>query len=220
MLDTNKNAPPEVATVNHRSAGWNPGFTPHDVAALLTITEGPVLLAGDPEFADEVPFPDITIVHEPDIVVGATNSADVQAAVRFSLDFRLPLAVMAPDHRAPFSAKGGMLITTSRMNEIHLDRRHRTAIVGAGALWSDVVDHAGELGLAPLLPSTPGTCIVGTKHWWAAGHVHAIEVVTADGQLLQVTAVSNTRLFKELCDSDTSDVTLGVITAMKFALFP
>jgi FAD/FMN-containing dehydrogenase len=138
--------------VNHRAGGWALNVAPQDVAALSSITEGPVLLAGSAALADEVCASDITIVHEPDIVVGATNAADVRAAVRFSLDFHLPLAVLALGHQAPSSAKGGMLVTTSRINRIHVDQRSRTAIVGAGALWSDVVERAAELGLAWSLP--------------------------------------------------------------------
>jgi FAD/FMN-containing dehydrogenase len=205
--------------VNYRSAGWDPGFTPQDVTALASITQGSVLVAGDPELADEVSTPDATILHEPDIAVGATNPADVQAAVEFSVEFRLPLAVMAPGHRAPRSAKGGVLITTTRMNQIYLDPRARTAIARAGALWSDVVDHSAEAGLAPLVPSVPGTGIVGRSYGWNAGHVRSIEVVTGTGRLIHVTPVSDPRLFELLCESDPDDVGLGVITAMEFALF-
>jgi FAD/FMN-containing dehydrogenase len=205
--------------VNYRSAGWDPGFTPQDVTALASITQGPVLVAGDPELADEVSDPDTTNLREPAIAVGATNPADVQAAVRFSSEFRLPLAVMAPGHRAPSSANDGVLITTTRMNQIHLDLRGRTAIARAGALWSDVVDHAAELGLAPLVPSYPGTGIVGRSYGWNAGHVRSIEVVAATGHMIHVTPVSDPRLFRLLCESDPSDVGLGVITAMEFILF-
>lgn len=205
--------------MNDHSAGWDHGFTPQDIAALSSITEGPVLLAGDPELAVEVSSPGITDTPEPDLVVGAADAADVQAAVRFSLDFRLPLAVMSPGHHASGSAKGGVLVTTSRMNQIHLDRRSRTAIVGAGALWSDVVDRAAELGLAPLVPSYPGAGIVGRAFGWTSGHVLAIEVVGPDGELRHVTAAGDPQLFRRLCDSEVGDVGAGIITAMKFVLF-
>jgi FAD/FMN-containing dehydrogenase len=210
-------APTEVATVNYRSAGWDPGFTPQDVAALASVTEGPVLVAGDPGLADELSCPDVAILHGPDVAVGATNPADVQAAVRFAADFRLPLAVMAPGHHA--SPKTGVLVTTGRMARIHLDRRSRTAIAEAGALWSDLVDRAAELGLAPLVPSYPGMGIVGRTFGWTAGHVRSIQVVTADGEFRHVTAAGDPRLFRLLCASEPGDVGLGIITAMEFALF-
>jgi FAD/FMN-containing dehydrogenase len=205
--------------VNYRSAGWDPGFTPQDVTALASITQGPVLVAGDPELADELSDPDTTILHEPDIAVGATNPSDVQAAVEFSVEFRLPLAVMAPGDRAPRSAKGGVLITTTRMNQIYLDPRARTVIARTGALWSDVVDRAAEVGLAPLVPSVPGTGIVGRSYGWNAGHVRSIEVVIGTGRFIHVTPVSDPRLFELLCESDPGDVGLGIITAMEFVLF-
>jgi FAD/FMN-containing dehydrogenase len=205
--------------VNERAGGWTLNFAPQDVAALSSVTEGPVLLAGSAELAYEVPSSDISVVHEPDIAVGAANAADVLAAVRFAVEFRLPLAVMAPGHHPPRSAKGGMLVTTSRMNRIHVDPRNRTAIVEAGALWSDVVDQAAELGLAPLVPSYPRLGIVSRTFGWTAGHVRSIELVAADGRFHHVTSVSDPRLFRRLCDSEVSDVDLGVITAMTFVLF-
>jgi FAD/FMN-containing dehydrogenase len=205
--------------VSEPAAGWTLNFAPQDVAALASVTEGPVLLAGSAELPVEVSLSDVSIVHEPDIAVGATNAADVLAAVRFSVDFELPLAVMAPGHHAPRSAKGGMLVTTSRMNRIHIDRRSRTAIVQAGARWSDVIDRAAELGLAPLVPSYPRLGIVGRTFGWTAGHVRSIELVAADGRFHHVTPVSDPRLFRQLCDSEVSDVDLGVITAMTFVLF-
>jgi FAD/FMN-containing dehydrogenase len=203
--------------VNYRSAGWDPGFTPQDVAALASVTEGPVLVAGDAGLADELSCPDATLLHEPDITVGAANPADVRAAVRFAAAFRLPLAVTTSRHHAP--PKCGVLVSTRRMNRIHLDRRSRTAIAEAGVLWSDLVDRAAELGLAPLVPSCPGVGIVGRGHGWTAGHVRAIQVVTADGDFRHVTAVGDPRLFRLLCASDPDDVGLGIITAMEFALF-
>jgi FAD/FMN-containing dehydrogenase len=208
-----------MTAVNYHSAGWDPGFTPQDVAALSSVTEGPVLVAGDPELANEVSVPGITIPPEPDITVGATNPADVQAAVRFAADFHLPLAVMTPGYQAHGSTKGGVLITTGRMKQIHLDQHSRTAIAEVGALWSDVVDRATALGLAPLVPSHPGTGIVGHAYGWTAGHVRSIDIVTTDGQYRHVTAVNDPRLFRLLCASDPNDTDLGVITAMKFALF-
>jgi FAD/FMN-containing dehydrogenase len=203
--------------VNYRFAGWDPGFTPQDVAALASVAEGPVLVAGDPGLAGELSCPDATILHEPDITVGAANPADVRAAVRFAADFRLPLAVTAPGHQA--LPKGGVLVGTRRMNRIHLDRVSRTAIAEAGVLWPDVVDRAAELGLAPLVPSYPGTGIVGRTHGWTAGHVRSVQVVTADGEFRHVTPGSDPRLFRLLCASDPGDVGLGIITAMEFALF-
>lgn len=205
--------------MNECLAGWSPGFTPQDVAALMSVTEGPVLLAGSSNLANELFCADSTIVHEPDLVVGATSAADVQAAVRFAADFHVPLAVLAPGHQAPCSAKGGVLITTGRMNQIHLDARGHTAIAGAGALWSQVVDRAAELGLAPLVPSYPHVVIVGRMFGWTAGHVRAIDVVTADGQFRHLTPANDPRLFRALCDSEADEVELGVVTAMTFALF-
>lgn len=202
--------------VNHDLTRWTPGFTPQDVAALSSVTEGPVLLAGSEALADEIGLPDGAIC-EPDIAVVALNAADVAAAVRFAVDFRLPLAVASPGH--PVAAKEGVLVATHRMNRIHVDSRTRTALAGAGALWADVVARAAELGLAPLVPAYPRISVVGPEFGWTAGHVLAVERVTPEGRFEYVTPVSDPRLFPRLCRSAVDETDLGVITALEFRLF-
>ena len=198
--------------------GWDPGFTPQDVAALVSVTHGPVLLAGGTGLDDELDPYRGPVLCEPDIVVGAADAADVVAAVRFVVDFDLPLAVLSPGHEPAEPAKGGLVLTTGRLDRIHVDPRSRTAVVGAGALWSDVVRRAAEARLAPLVPPVEGS-VVGRSYGWSAGHVEAIEYVSPDGHLQRVTPVSDRPRFARLCRAEPADTALGVVTEMTFALF-
>jgi FAD/FMN-containing dehydrogenase len=202
-----------------RSPGWDPGFGPQDVDALVSVTHGPVLLAGSADIEDELSRYDRRAVCEPDVVVGAADTADVVAAVRFAAGFGLPLAVLSPGHEHAEPVKSGLVLTTGRLGRIHVDHRGRSAIAGAGALWGDVVDRAAEVGLAPLVLAAPQTSVVGSVYGWTAGHVLAIEYVTPDAHLSRVTARSHPHLFRWLCGSEPGDTAAGVVTAMEFALF-
>ncbi|WP_221354329.1 FAD-binding protein [Streptomyces beigongshangae] len=198
-------------------------------AGLAAQITGPVLGPDDEGFADEcAPF-NLAVTHHPCVVVGAANSTDVQAAVRFAAQRRLPVAVMATGHQATIPADDAVLITTHRMAQVSIDPAARTARVTAGARWQQVIDAATPFGLAPLNGSSPLVGVIGytlggglsptmgRAHGWAADHVTSLEVVTADGELRHVDAASEPGLFWALRGGKSN---FGVVTAMEFALFP
>jgi FAD/FMN-containing dehydrogenase len=201
----------------------------HTRAALAAQITGPVLGPDDEGFAAEcAPF-NLAVTHRPGVVVGAANSTDVQVAVRFAAQQRLPVAVMATGHQATIPADDAVLITTHRMAQVSVDAASRTARVAAGARWQQVIDAAAPSGLAPLNGSSPLVGVVGytlggglsptmgRAHGWAADHVTSMEVVTADGELRHVDATSEPDLFWALRGGKSN---FGVVTAMEFALFP
>ncbi|MDQ0787853.1 nuclear transport factor 2 family protein [Streptomyces sp. B3I8] len=201
----------------------------HTRAALAAQITGPVFGPEDEGFAAEcAPF-NLAVTHRPRVVVGARDSADVQAAVRFAARRGLPVAVMATGHQAILAADDAVLITTHRMAQVSIDPTSRTARVAAGARWQHVIDAATPHGLAPLNGSSPLVGVVGytlggglsptmgRAHGWAADHVTSLEVVTADGALRFVDATSEPDLFWALRGGKSN---FGVVTAMEFALFP
>ncbi|WP_232662859.1 FAD-binding oxidoreductase [Pseudonocardia sp. TRM90224] len=196
-----------------RSENWTPGFTPQDVTALESVTEGDVLLAGAPSFCTEI---GVGEAHAPDIALVATSTADVVAGVRFAKSFGLAITVAAPGEAFAEPAKGGLLIATRKLDSIHVDVRGRTAIAAAGAMWSDVVARAEAHGLAPLAPAYPGAGVLDPAFTWTREEVASIEVVEADGRIEHVTARTDPRRFREL---RTGTIASSVITAMTFTLF-
>jgi FAD/FMN-containing dehydrogenase len=201
----------------------------HTRAVLAAQIAGPVFGPEDEGFAAEcAPF-NLAVTHRPRVVVGASNSADVQAAVGFARRLGLPVAVMATGHQATVAADGAVLVTTHRMARVSVDPAARTARVAAGARWQDVIDAAAPHGLAPLNGSSPLVGVVGytlggglsptmgRAHGWAADHVLPMEVVTADGAPRFVDATSEPDLFWALRGGKSN---FGVVTAMEFALFP
>ena len=142
----------------------------------------------------------------PAVVVVAEGAADVIAAVRFARDLGLGVGVMATGHGVAAPCDGGVLINTSRMKGVRVDPEARTARVEPGALWRDVIPEAQAHGLAGLLGSTSGVSVVGytmgggfgwlgRKYGFNADSVREADVVTADGELLRVSAYAHPDLF-------------------------
>ena len=115
-----------------------------------------------------------------------------------------------------------------RMGSVEVDRRPAHARVEAGALWGELAVAAGEHGLRRLSGSSPDVGVVGytlgggigwlsRRYGLAANSVTAIEVVTADGELVRADHDRETDLFWALRGGGGS---FGVVTALELELVP
>ncbi|MFF8310769.1 FAD-binding oxidoreductase [Streptomyces lydicus] len=201
---------------------------PAALAALAREVRGPVLLPGGDGYHAECAGFQLAHPHRPAVVVGARCADDVAAAVRFARGRGLPVAVQATGHGRSAATDGGLLISTRRMSGVRVDAAARTARVGAGVVWGQVVEAAAPHGLAPLNGSSPGVGVVAytlgggvgvlaRTYGFAADHVRSVDLVTADGRQRQVTAARDPELFGALLGGGHG---LGVVTAMEFALMP
>lgn len=202
---------------------------PEDAAALAEAVSGSVLLPGDAGYDDERAVFNLNHELKPAVIVVARCATDVAAAVAFAAREHRPVVVKATGHQIVGTAKGAVLITTRRMNGVEIDAVGRTARVGAGAIWAEVVEQAAAAGLAPLNGSNPTVGVVGytlggglsptlgRSHGYAADHVRSLDVVTADGQMRHVDAESDPELFWALRGGKGN---FGVVTRLEFSLFP
>jgi hypothetical protein len=121
-----------------------------------------------------------------------------------------------------------LLIRTSRMTGVEIDAAGLLVRVQAGALWQDVVLPAAEHGLAALHGSSPDVGVVGYSLGGGVGYmarrfglqtnsVTAIELVTADGDVVRADADHEADLFWALRGGGGN---FGVVTAMEFRLYP
>ena len=205
-----------------------PGIPAADVEDLRTRVQGPVLAAGDDGLADEVASWNLAVQHTPAVAVGATCAADVATAVSWAVAHGLRVAVQATGHGPVRNAAGSLMITTRRMQGVHIDPIRRTARVQAGVKWQRVIAAAAEYGLAGLCGSSSDVGVVGytlggglgslgRKHGFAADHVQAVEIVTADGALRRVSAESEPELFWAIRGGKGN---FGVVTALEIGLVP
>lgn len=164
----------------------------------------------------------------PALVVKAANTADIVAAMNFANEHDLGVALQATGHGITQLPNGALLINTADMTGVTIDPEAQTAYVEAGAIWGDVLGPAQEVGLAPLLGSSPGVGAVGytlgggigwltRKYGLAADSVRYFDVVTADGRQQRVSTTENSDLFWGLCGGRT---TFAVVTGMEIDLFP
>ncbi|SNT32453.1 FAD/FMN-containing dehydrogenase [Streptosporangium subroseum] len=206
-----------------------PPVLPEDAAALVAAVAGSVLLPGDAGYDDERAIFNLNHDLAPAVIVVAESVADVQATVAFAAGQHRPVLVKTTGHQMVGPAHGAVMIAIHRMNDVAIDVIGRTARVGAGAIWSEVVAEAAKAGLAPLNGSNPTVGVsgytlggglsptLGRSHGYAADHVHSLDVVTADGELRHVDAESEPELFWALRGGKGN---FGVVTALEFALFP
>jgi hypothetical protein len=197
------------------------------VKELAAQVEGPVFTSDEPGYSDETAGFQTGAHRAPDVIVGATGPADVSAAVRFAAARDLPVAVQGTGHGLA-TLTGGVLVTTARMSGIEVDPDARTARFEAGVSWSDVVRQTAPYGLAPLSGSAPHVCAMSyllgggiglmvRKYGYAADHVRSIDVVTAAGEQLHVTADSDPDLFWALRGGRDN---FGVATSAEIDLMP
>jgi hypothetical protein len=170
-----------------------------------------------------------TIVeHHPAMIVVATCPEDVAAAVRYAASAGLPVAVQATGHGPSVPADGAVLVNTRRMTELEVDPEAATARIGAGVKGGRLIEEAAPHGLAPLVGSTPdvgfvgyltsgGLPMLGRRYGFAADHVRALELVTADGELRRATAEEHPELFLAVHGGKGN---FGVVTSVETELVP
>ncbi|WP_426508286.1 FAD-binding oxidoreductase [Dactylosporangium sp. McL0621] len=191
----------------------------------LPAVAGPVYTKQDEGYAAEIAAWNVATVHEPLAVVGATCPQDVVEAVRWAGALGLPVAVQATGHGAVRPARG-VLVNTSRMNEVSVDPVARTARAAAGARSADVIAAAAPHGLAPLNGSSSrvgfvgytlggGVGPLGRRYGFAADLVRSVEIVTADGVLRTVDADREPDLFWAVRGGKGN---FGIVTALEFDL--
>ncbi|MFJ1746247.1 FAD-binding oxidoreductase [Streptomyces sp. NPDC088116] len=183
---------------------------------------------GDPGYEAEVAGFQTGFTPRPELVVGATDAEEVRAAVAHAAAHAWPVRVQATGHGLPGASEGGVLITTRRMDGVRIDASTRTARIEAGVRWRQVIEAAAPHGLAPPNGSAPGIGAVSytlggglgllaREYGYAADHVRALDLVTADARSLRVTQESEPELFWALRGGGHG---LGVVTALEIGLVP
>ncbi len=192
---------------------------------------GAVHLPGDPAF-DEVRVPwNLQADSRPAAVAYPAFPSEVADVVRAAGSVGLRVAPQGTGHGAPPLAgrlEDAVLLRTSAMTELHVDAERRTARVGAGVRWGDVVDRAGAAGLAARHTTSPavgvgGSSLGGGLSWYArhgglqCSALTAVELVLADGTFVRATDTEDSDL---LWAARGGGGGFGVVTALEFDLLP
>src|SRR4051812_25413660 len=120
------------------------------------------------------------------------------------------------------------MIDLSELKAISVDPERRTATAQGGVTWGELNAATGEHGLAVTGGLVSTTGIAGytlggglgwlrAKHGLAADNLEAVELVTAAGVILDVTAASHPDLFWALRGGGGN---FGVVTSFTYRLHP
>ncbi|MEV8632727.1 FAD-binding oxidoreductase [Streptosporangium sp. NPDC051023] len=195
---------------------------------LRRAVKGQVLVSGDDTF-DQARRPWSLVVDQPVLaVVEAEDAADVAALVRYARLAGLSVSAQPSGHGATGAVEGVILLRTGRLGGVEIRPGQRTARVGAGVRWSEVLSAASPHGLTGLAGSSPVPNVVGytlggglswfsRRHGLAADSVRAFDVVDAEGVMTRVTADSDAELFWALRGGGGD---FALVTALEFDLYP
>src|SRR5262249_28566944 len=136
------------------------------------------------------------------------NTADVVDAVRFAREAGLEICVRGGGHNVAGRAviDDALMVDLSTMKGIHVDPGAKTVRAQGGVTWRELNRETGLHGLATTGGAISTTGIAGltlggglgwgmAKWGLAADNLLGVELVTADGSVLDVTESSDPDLF-------------------------
>jgi FAD/FMN-containing dehydrogenase len=201
-----------------------------EVGALAARVSGPVLVPGDAAYDAARAIHNGLIDRRPAVIVRCRTTADVVAALAFARAEGLDVSVRGGGHNVAGRAvtDGAVMIDLAEMKRISVDPDRKTATAEGGVLWGELNDAAAAHGLAVTGGAISTTGIAGftlggglgwlmAKYGLAADNLLSVELVTADGDVLQVDAESHPDLFWALRGGGGN---FGIATSFTYRLHP
>ena len=198
------------------------------IANLRANLNGTVIAPDDPGYDDARRVFFTGFDRRPAAIVRVADASDVSRTVNLARETGAELAVRSGGHsRAGFGTSGGgILLDLSEMNAVEIDPESRTAWAQTGVTAGDYTKAAGKHGLATGLGDTASVGVGGItlgggigflvrKHGLTIDDVLGAEVVTADGELLEVDQDTHPELFWALRGGGGN---FGVATRLLFRL--
>jgi FAD/FMN-containing dehydrogenase len=163
------------------------------------------------------------------MIVDASTASDVRKAVLTARESNLSFAVYATGHGGAMPDREDVVVArTGGMGGVLVDPDRRTAWVGPGTRWGEVIAAAAPFGLAPLSGTSPTVGVIGytlgggmgwlsRRYGFAADSVVRAEIVTADGVVRTVSADREPDLFWAIRGGGAN---FGAVTGLEFRLYP
>jgi FAD/FMN-containing dehydrogenase len=211
----------KIATLAGGRAAVNP-------APLRESVRGPVLAPGSSEYDQARSIWNGMIDRRPALIVQCTTAGDVQECVRFAAGHGLLVTVKGAGHNIAGNAVAddALMIDCSRMKQVIVDPHTRLARVEPGVTLAEFDAEAQRFGLATPLGINSTTGVAGLtlgggfgwltrKFGLTIDNLVSAEIVTADGQLRQVSQREHADLFWAIRGGGGN---FGVVTSFEFRL--
>jgi FAD/FMN-containing dehydrogenase len=202
-----------------------------DLKDLRASLKGKLLLPRDEGYDAARRYWDSAFDRHPGLIVMAANAEDVIKAVQFARSHDLLTAVMAGGHcqvEKATACDGGLMINLSLMRDVQIDVQGQRVKAQGGVLLGEVDRKTQAVGLATTLGTATDTGIAGLTLGGGIGrlmrtmglaidNVVSAQIVTADGQLRQLSEKDNPDLFWAIRGGGGN---FGVVTAFEYRLHP
>ncbi|MEU7556310.1 FAD-binding oxidoreductase [Streptomyces sp. NPDC044571] len=178
------------------------------LAALREDLSGEVFAPDDPGYDEARRVFNAMIDRRPAVIAQCESVADVATAVRFARELDLPIAVRGGGHSVAGMSlnDGGVVVDLRRMHEVTVHPAAKAVRVEGGAVMSHLDRACEPYGLATTggRASTTGVggFVLGGGSGWldrvcglAVDNLLGVELVTADGTVLEATAQEHPELF-------------------------
>ena len=200
------------------------------LSRLRSAFSGEIVAPGDPDYHGARRVWSAMFDRRPALVVRPVAAADVAAAIRFSREHDLVVAVRCGGHSISghSTCDEGLVIDLSAMRGVSVDPEARLARVNAGAHLVELDRAAQAYGLVCPSGTVGHTGIAGLTLGGGVGRLQrlfgltldnlvAVELVAADGRHVRASADENPELFWALRGAGAN---FGVVTAFEFRLHP
>jgi FAD/FMN-containing dehydrogenase len=170
------------------------------------------------------------IDRKPALIVRCRTTSDVVAALAFARRAGVEVSIRGGGHNVGGRAvtDGGVMIDLAEMKGISVDPEQATTTAEGGVVWAELNDAAGAHGLGVTGGAISTTGIAGftlggglgwlmAKCGLASDNLLAVELVTAEGEVLNVDAASHPDLFWALRGGGGN---FGVATSFTYRMHP
>lgn len=200
------------------------------VRELGNALDGPVLLAGHPNYDTARKIWNGMHDKRPALIARCLNDRDVSHAVDFARENSLLVAVRGGGHSWPGKSvcEGGLMIDLSKLNGVAVDTEAKTAKAGGGALLSNLDTATLAQGLVTTAGVVSHTGVGGytlgggfgrlnRKYGLTIDNLVSANIVTADGEVRRIGAASEPDLFWAIRGGGGN---FGVVTEFEYRLHP
>ena len=203
-------------------------LTPISIPDLRALAAGRVISLDDRDYESSRQVFNAAIDRHPALVLRAANAVDVSLGVSFARASGIGLAVRGGGHSfAGHGVRdGGLVLDLSDMRALHIDPQRRIAWAQAGLTAGEYTNETARHGLTTGFGDTGSVGIAGItlgggigwlvrKHGLTIDDLLAVELVTADGELLHVDEQRHGDLFWALRGGGGN---FGVVTRLQYRL--
>jgi FAD/FMN-containing dehydrogenase len=201
-----------------------------EVQELGASLRGNLVLPGHPAYDSARRVLNAQMDKHPALIVQPRGAVDVRSAIQFAHASNLLLAVKCGGHSpsGKSTCENGMLIDLSLLRGVQVDPKARIARVAGGSLLGDLDYEAMAHGLVTTAGTVSHTGVggltlgggfgrVARRFGLALDNVRAAEIVTAQGEILRVSAKENPDLYWGVRGGGGN---FGVVTSFDFDLHP